>query len=191
MPLTEGTLSISGSVFDMTGVGAYVGGTNLGKVTTEPTQSRIVRDVELWSKQTTGSTPVFGSSSGEHIELAMVLSDYNADTLSIWSQKHQASGAVQNYHFGLSDYKLGHFYDSTELFPLMIRDDTLASDRPALYLPACAVVDLGEELWSRSKKHQEEKQIIIVALYDETLGTPALYGDSAEFPDLGGGGGED
>lgn len=178
-------LSIDGQLYDMTGLTVYTGGVNLGKITVDPTASLWQRDVEFYQKQDQGTTPRVARIVGENLILETTLADFKADVVNVWAQRHKPSGAAQNYHFGLgSSYLIGHTLKSADLISLMVRDEQNPTDKPALYLPACVVSQIGPMNHSRAGKHQDGMRLVIVAMYDESLGSVGLYGDSTDFPAL-------
>lgn len=186
MAYTDGILNIDGKLIDMTGETNYTtGGTDLGIATVDPMRTLFKRDVRVYTRMDSGSSPRFAAIVGEEITLSLTLANYNANTLNLWSQRHADSGEPNNYHFLLgSGYNLGHLLDSGDLISLMIRDDAAPGDKPALYLPACVVIAMGPHRWTRDGEHTDELNITIMALHDGDFGSVGAYGDLASFPAL-------
>ena len=182
MAITEGTLSLSGTLYDMSAASSYTGGSTIGKIV-DVLGVQFGRDVITHSRYDQGDTPFYARINGESCRLKVRISDYGAAWIKLVSQQRRPSGATQNYHFGLgASYKLGQPLDTTYLKPLMVKDSSAPSTNPSLFIAAALVDGVSEMRMNFGDRLLDVAEISILAIHDETVGGLGYWGDYTQFP---------
>jgi len=185
MAYQTGILSIRGKLYNMAGASAYTGassGTAIGRVV-DVLDVEMQRDIEVMPRYDVGSTPFYGRIVGETARISVQLADYDANWIALISQRRPVTGQTLNYHFGLgANYKMGMLLSSSELLPLMIKDESAPADYPALYLPSAIVENVSLVKMSMGSRLVDMARVSILALYHTTYGSVGAFGNLANFP---------
>lgn len=190
MALLDGTGKIKGAIYDMSGQTTYDpdDGVYLGK-TSDLIMPEFERDVTVYARQGTGSTPAEASIDGSSIVLHFGLSEYTAAVMKVLSQALRPAGANKNYHgplgAGVAVYRLGRLLDSSQTVPLLIVDSEAPADYPALYIPRAIVLKVRGLSMSFRERIMDPATFEVIGLYDSTIGDCFAWGDISSFPDLG------
>lgn len=164
--------------------GFTTGGTDLGKVLSIHTSS-IAQEIEFITEHGTGSVPVDASITGITVVYTVQLIDWTEALLGVITNHTNTTDRWQ----GTGTYKLGALLSSSQTSKLLIRpvNDANAPNsgdatKPMLYIPRAVQIAPLTGTWDPEFPVGSGFQLQIVALYDTTLGAPAAYGDSADFP---------
>jgi len=162
----------------------YAGaGTDLGKVTSVHTGS-IVPQFEFLTEHAKGSTPIDARVTGVSVTYLVHMIDFSTNMLSVLFNKTNSTDKWQ----GFSGYKVGDILGSSQINSFLVMPivdaGTVDANKPMLYIPRGVCISAVNAVWDRRAAHTTGWVIQLMALYDSTLGAPAAYGDSADFPSI-------
>lgn len=162
----------------------YAGaGTDLGKVGSVHTGS-ISSQFEMLTEHARGSTVEDIRITGVSVVYLIQMVDFSTDLLSVLFNNTNNTDRWQ----GFNGYKVGDILGSSQLNSFLVMPTvdagTVDANKPMLYIPRGACISAFNAVWDRRSEHTSGWVLQIMALYDSTLGAPAAYGDSADFPSI-------
>lgn len=173
MALLDGKLTMDASLYvaptDYTGAG----GTDLGLLQS----AHLVgfnHDFELITKQNFGTHFHEARLLGTNVIYQITVANRSTKLHEIFF--HSRADADD---YGVNQpYLYGNLVGTSELFKLLIAPAAGAT-LPHLYIPRGFVTAVEPVIWDRRVSHVDLAMLTVVALWDTTLSTNALYGDPA------------
>ncbi|MCZ7608499.1 MAG: hypothetical protein M5U25_21140 [Planctomycetota bacterium] len=157
------------------------GGTDLGKVASVHTAS-FNPQFEFLTEHGTGSIPVDARITGINVVYMLHMLDFSESLLGVLFNKTNNTDRWQ----GFTGYNLGALLGTSQLSKFLVMPivdaGTVDATKPMLYIPRGVCISAFNAVWDRRAAHTSGWVLQIMALYDSTLGAPAAYGDSADFP---------